>query len=200
MLRTAPLISLAAVSGAAFAQPAITIQIDDPVLLPGESTTVTMFAGYGRGDYAVAGIETDFVTSVGSDGWSDVRLLAPMGGPGTAPGGASPSGFDGILAGQVNFPDPDLYADPTNPIAFWQATYTAPIDAGAAFDIDLSTVTRRYDVYFTSSSSRSESRLDELVEGSGTITVVPAPASAVVLAFGALCFRRRRRPNSTGGV
>mgnify|MGYP001793981569 CR=1 FL=1 len=192
MLRTVALISLASASTAALAQPAITIEIDDPVLLPGESTTVRMFAGYGHGDYAVAAIVTDFVTSVGSDGWSDVRLLEPMDGPGTSPGDASASGFDGILSGQLNFPEPDLYADPTNPIAFWQATYTAPIDISAPLDIDLSTVTSRYDVYIASFSSRSESRLDELVEGAGTITVIPAPASAAVLVLGAACLRRRR--------
>ncbi|MGD1916767.1 MAG: hypothetical protein ACFCBV_11350 [Phycisphaerales bacterium] len=191
MLRAAILISPAAVSGAAVAQPAITIEVDDPVLLPGESTTVRLLAGYTRPDYAIAGVATDFVTSVGSLGWGDGTLLDPMGGPGTQPGTPSATGFDGILAGQLQFIGAAIFADPTNPIPFWEVTYTAPLDTTDAFVVDFRTMTSRYDVYLSMDSSRSESRLAELIEGSGTISVIPAPASIVVLVLGAACVRRR---------
>jgi len=181
-----------AFAGTVLAQPAITVDVENPVLLPGERTSITLLAGYGGSDYAIAGVNTDLVTSVGSEGWSVARGLPPMSGPGTSPGTASPTGYDMILAGQLNFPEPTLYADPTNPIGFWRATYTAPMDPAAPFDVDLSTMTRRYDVYIDRDSSRSESRLDELAEGSATIRVIPAPASALALVGGLLVRARRR--------
>jgi len=82
-----------------------------------------------------------------------------------------------------------IFADPTNPIAFWQATYTASAEGV----IDLSTDTSRFDVYIDRDSSTSESRMSGLTEGSGTITVVPAPASLALLGLGGLAAARRRR-------
>jgi hypothetical protein len=180
-----------ALAGTALAQYEITIDVENPVLRPGESTTVTLLGGYGGTDYAVAGLATNFITSVGSEGWSDADLVHPMGFVGTSPGVPSPTGYDGIIAGQ--FQDGlHFYADPTNPIAFWTVTYTAPLDASAPFDIDLSTMTTKYDVYLSRESATSASRLADLVEGSGTIRVIPAPASALVLAGGIIAMRRRR--------
>ena len=179
-------------TGVALGQPAITIEVDNPVLLPGESTTVTMFAGFGPPDYAVFGIDTDFVSSVGSDGWAAVGLISPMNGPGTTPGTSSAAGFDGIIAVQLQYLGAGIYADPTNPIPFWRGTYTAPSDAVVPFEVDLATMTRWYEVYPSMTTSRSESRIDELVEGSGTIRVIPAPASVIALAMGAACLRRPR--------
>lgn len=81
-------------------------------------------------------------------------------------------------------------ADPSDPIAFWEATFTAPTDAGG-FTVDLSTQTTVFAVYIEQFSARSESRLGGLTEGAATITVVPAPASALVL-LGMVAMRRRR--------
>lgn len=178
---------------ATLAQPAITIDVENPVLLPGESTTVTLLAGFDPSDYAMNGVDTDFVTTVGSEGWSDAQLVAPMDGPGTTRGLPSATGYDEIIAGQLNFPATGgIFADPTNPIAFWRATYTAPTDVTMPLEVDLSTMTRRYTVFIASSSASSESRIDELVEGAATIRVVPAPASSLVLAAGLAGVRRRR--------
>ncbi len=179
------------VTAAALAQPAITIEVDSPTLMPGQSTTVTMFAGYGGLDYAVAAVVTNLATSVGSEGWSDPIILEPMTIGGSV-GTPSDTGFDGIIAGQIHSPL-SFPADPRNPIAFWQATYTAPLDATAPFDIDLSTMTTRYDVYIDRARAASESRLADLTEGSATIRVIPAPASASLLALGLLAAARRRR-------
>jgi hypothetical protein len=184
--------ALAATPAVALGQAAITIDVENPVLLPGESTVVTLWAGYGGTDYAVAGVSGDLLTSVGSTGFSDATILDPMTVPRgvVTPGEPTGRGFEGFLANQLNFHD--IRADPSNPIAFWRATYTAPLDPEAPFDIDLSTVTVRYDVYIRRDSASSESRLADLVEGSGTIRVVPAPASAVLLGVGVLAVRRRR--------
>ncbi len=187
----APCLAAAALTQAALAQAAITIDVDQPTLRPGESTSVTLTASFPTRDWAMAGVLTDFVTSVGGEGWSDASVVAPMNGPGTSAGEASAAGWDGILAGQLQ--THDIFADPTNPIAFWTITYTAPSDVAAPFDIDLSTMTSWYNVYVSDSSSFVESRFDELVEASGTIRVIPAPASIVVLVLGAACVRRRRR-------
>mgnify|MGYP001791307894 CR=1 FL=1 len=193
MLRTATMVSLAATSGVALAQPAITVEIDEPVLLPGESTTVTLLAGFDSSDFAIATIGFDFMTSVGSDGWSEAELIRPMDFFGM-PGVPTSTGYDDVLANQINSAaiGGPSYADTTNPIPFWRATYTAPSDVRGVMEVDLSTVTNRYDVYVGRLSWIPESRLDELVEGSGTIAVIPAPASAVVLALGVVRVRRRR--------
>ncbi|MEO1007096.1 MAG: PEP-CTERM sorting domain-containing protein [Planctomycetota bacterium] len=188
-------VALVAVSGIAAAASAQSVVIDvaNPTLGPGESTVVTLSAGFGGTDFAIAGIGTDFVSSVGSTGWSDLALIAPMDGPGTSAGAPSATGVDGIIAGQLNFPPAGIYADPTNPIAFWQATYTAPAVVDDAFTVDLSTATDRFDVYIDMGAATSESRLGDLVEGSGAISVVPAPASLALLGLGGLAAARRRR-------
>lgn len=191
MIRTTTAAVLA-LACTALAQYRIVIDIETPALLPGESTTVTLSAGYGGTDYAIAGVATNLVTSVGSEGWSDAAVIVPMSGPGTTAGVASATGYDGIIAGQLQLPRHMYYADPTNPIPFWRATYTAPIDAAVPFDVDVSTRTTRYDAYPAMWSERAEPRLGELADGSATIRVIPAPASVLVLALGAACIRRRR--------
>ena len=170
-------------------QAAITIEIDQPVLMPGESTTITMWAGHDPTDWAMAFVETDVLSSQGALGLSDWRLVEPMSGPGTRPGSAGATGIEGILAGQLNCPPCGTMG--TNPIAFWTATYTAPADA-LLLDVRLSTLTSRFEVYPSRDSVFGESRLDELVEGEATIRVVPAPAGALVIGVGALLARRRR--------
>lgn len=178
------------IAAVALGQAAITIEVDQPMLMPGESTGVTLWAEHGPSDWAMAAVGTDFVSSVGSDGLSDWALVAPMAGPGTLPGDAGPTGIEGILAGQLNFPPGGHMG--TNPIAFWRVTYTAPLDA-MEMTVDLSTATSRFEVYPTRDSVFGESRLDGLTEGSATIHVVPAPAGMAVIGVGALLGMRRRR-------
>ena len=190
MLRIATLITLV-VAGAALAQYEITIDVENPVLRPGESTLVTMYAGFDRRDYAMAAVQTQLVATMGSIGLSDATLVRPMNGAGTRLGMAAPTGWVDIKAGQLHFLA-DIIGDPTNPIAFWQVTYTAPAEVVVPFSNDLSTISTQYDVYILRDSPRSETHLAELAEGSATIHVIPAPASALVLALGVFVTRRRR--------
>lgn len=186
-----------ALSGTALAQSPgeVIIEIDQPVLMPGQSTTVRLLAGFdSTEDFAMAGLITDLFAEAGGVSvgpwWSDVGLVFPMGGPGTTAGVPVDGGFAGVLAGQLHDPFEPYLTNPSNPIAFWEATFTAPLDAGA-FAVDLSTRTARFDVYVAIDSRRSESRLDGLTEGSGRIIVVPSPASGLVM-LGLLASRRRR--------
>ena len=178
---------------------AVSIDVASATLGPGDSTAITVTASYDGTDYAVAGIETDLVFSAGCGGLSDLALVAPMDGPGTSigvlvPGMGDDDGVtDGILAGQLNFPVASIYADDSNPIAFYTVTYTAPIDIARPFLLDVMSSTSRFDVYVDRESSRSESRLGDLAEGRAEIHFIPAPTSAAILGMGGLALTRRRR-------
>lgn len=197
MTRIIAIASLALSAGSACAQTVnLSIDIENPIISRGSSTDITLKAEFSTGDYAVAGIMTELVGVV-SDGTitgtlSDWRLLSPMDGPGTTAGTYDDDlSMAGIVAGQLNFPPAGIFADPSNPIAFWQATFTAHWDGYGV--IDFTTRTSRLDMYPERTSARSESRLDVLVEGSGQIWIpVPAPASAAPLLGLGLLARRRR--------
>lgn len=186
------LVVVAGTCGVALGQ-SLQVNFSNPTLNPGETTVVTLSASYGSGDYAIAGIATDLISSSGPDGWSDIELVAPMDGPGTTAGTRSATGIDGIIAGQLNFPIAGIYADDSNPIAFWRATYTSPAIVGSAFDLEVSTVTSRFDVYVSRGAATSESRLGDLTEARGGIFVLPAPSGAAVLGLGLMAAARRRR-------
>lgn len=183
-------------ASAALAQSSVIIDVEDAVLMPGESTTVTLRGAIVQWeDYALAFVATNLFSSTGSDGWSDMELIRPMDFIGTSPGLVASMGVEGIQAAQPNWPI-GSGADTSNPIAFWRATYTAPLDASTPFDVVLSTRSSEYAVYLGRESTVSVSRLSTLTEGSATIHVIPAPAGPVVLGVGALgvfATGRRRR-------
>lgn len=186
---------LAVVLGATplMAQSEVFFEIDDEVLGPGESTTVRLWVAFPPSDHSLAGILTDVRSSVGSDGFSELSLISPLDGPGTSSGTPSTTGIDEIIAGQLMFPICGIAGCPmsVNPVAFWEATYTVPIDATPML-VELTTMTSRLDVYPELLNPRSESRLDGLLEGEATIRVVPAPAGAALIGLGGLLGRRRR--------
>ena len=176
----------------ALAQSSVIIDVESSVLMPGESTTVTMWAAFPTSEFAMAGIATDLLSSIVGEGWSDLELVRPMdSGPGTTPGAPVAWGVEGILAGQIYFP-PDPSLDPSNPIAFWRAIYTAPPEVATPMEVELSTRTSQFMVY-TRPEGTALSFLDGLVEGGATIHVVPAPVGAVVLGVWVLATGRRRR-------
>ncbi|MFI4917389.1 MAG: hypothetical protein ACIAS6_12905 [Phycisphaerales bacterium JB060] len=168
------------------------IIVEDGTLLPGQSTSVRLEARFDSArDYCVAAIGTWLDASTGAEGLSEIRLVGALAGPGTSAGSAGERGVRGILAGQINGLG-EIYGDPSNPIEFWEATYTAPLDVAAAFDVELETRTSRFDVYPDMYSARSESRLEGFEDDTATIRVVPAPAGGAVL-LGVMIGGRRRR-------
>ena len=195
MIRTAVLAAITLATAAHAQTIGVTIEIDEPVLAPGDSTTVRLVASFAASDWAFAGVLTslDFDGSIADprSHWSDIGVLAPFS---TGPSGPllGDTAIESILAGQLNFPAAMIYADPTNPIAFFEATFTAPADAGGGYFVDLSTLTSQFDVYTDRESGDAVSYLDVVTEDAATIFVVPAPASAAVLALGVVALRRRR--------
>lgn len=182
----------------------IVIEVDQTRLLPGQSTRVTMAAAWPEPfSFKIAGVATDLNISTGPAGWSDIALIAPMDGPGTTPGVLAASGVEGILAGQLHFPPGGgcpFGICPERPTLFWGATYTAPADPAAPFEVDLLTDTSRFDVYTDPTSGLSVSVLDQVVEGQATIRVVPAPAGAslFVLGLAGTAMRKRDRAAQAG--
>ncbi|MEQ8845061.1 MAG: MYXO-CTERM sorting domain-containing protein [Phycisphaerales bacterium] len=195
MIRTSTIAVLGLTAAAHAQSVGVTIEIDEPVLAPGEFTTVRLVASFPDTDYALAGVAMslrfDSPIADARRHWSDVASLPPFDGPTTGPV-VTDTAIEGLLAGQLNFPPAGIYADPTNPVAFYEATFTAPLDAGRFYEVDLFTDVMRFDAYIDRESAESQSRLDLLVEDAATITVIPAPASAAVLALGLLAVRRRR--------
>ncbi len=191
----ATLLAVATFAHAQTARNGVNIVVEDTTLELGQSTTIRLEAYFDPDLYAMASINTSLFSSEGLAGLTDWRLVAPMDGAGTSVGRPGADGVDGILAAQLHFPPAGILGEPSNPISFWEATYTAPLAGAEPLFIDLSTDTTRFDVYLRADDATSESRLGDFAEGAARITIVPAPAGALVLAPAALALSvsRRRR-------
>ena len=155
----------------------IHIVVDPPVIEPGQEATIELRAGFdGDRDYAMRAIFTSLLCSSGGDAFSGIELISPLDGVGTSAGAATALGVESIVAGQRNIPTADLYADPTNPIPFWRANYTAGPFSGASQLVALRTETTRYEVYLYRSRELIESRMLEFVDGSATLRIVACRA------------------------
>ncbi|MEQ9095200.1 MAG: hypothetical protein RIE32_02940 [Phycisphaerales bacterium] len=193
MLSTLALLLTAGAAGAQIAANGITILVDDPVLEPGQSTTVRMEAYFDARDFCMSWVATSLLSSAGAQGLEGPSLIQPMDGPGATAGVIDGAGVGGIIAGQLHgFIGAGIFGDPTNPMAFWEVTYTAPTDVAAPLSVELETLTTRFDVHTDPWEFSEESRLDDFAEGEATIRVVPAPAGVAVL--GGLLLAARREP------
>lgn len=158
---------------------------------PGGTETITMSASFNPLDFAMAGIGTSVVINEIQGDLSNPRLVAPMDGPGTSEGVIGVGSVEDILAGQLHFPLAGIYADSTNPIAFWQVDWTY-VPGGGSVLLDIESQTDRFDVYTDILKATSEFRVDELEEGSLRV-VIPAPAGSFALLAGFTLATRRRR-------
>lgn len=169
---------LAAACGS-MGQVGIVFEVSDPEPMPGETIEIRMLAGFDSSrDYAMSGILTNVDIGRAQGTLSNLRLVAPMDGPGTTAGVLVAGGVEEIIAGQLNFPiTAGIYADPTNPIPFWAADFTVNDTLSGPIVLEATTRTLRYDVYISRDAATSESRLDDLVEG--TVRVLVARDCAV---------------------
>jgi hypothetical protein len=163
--------------GAAAQTYEIFVEVSNPEPMPGETITITLKAGYGGTDYAIAGVVTNFDLSSIQGTLSNNRLIAPMNGPGTSRGTFVDGGVEGIIAGQLNFPaTAGIFADPTNPIPFWAVDLTVADVLSGPVVLEGATRTTRYDVYIARDQATSQSRLGLLVEGDVRVLVGSACA------------------------
>ncbi|MEQ9096779.1 MAG: GC-type dockerin domain-anchored protein [Phycisphaerales bacterium] len=178
-MRTAASIAILIATSTAAAQTspnAIEIVVDPPIIERGESATIELRAHFeSRVDFAIAYVFTSLVCDTGSDYLSDHRLLSPMDGPGTQRGFETIAGIENIVAAQIQFHD--IRADPTDPMPFWSATYTANHPAPVfGWEIAFQTRTARYSVFECEYCASYHSRLHLLEEGNATLTVVACRA------------------------
>ena len=179
--------------GPAAAAQSILVEVDHTLLRLGQSTTVRVQANFPPEYYAMAILDFDLRFSPAPGEWSDFATVWPMVAPGSAPGGRTGAGIEGVVAWQL----PPL-CDPCvgqldNPIACWTATYTAPELSRGSFTIDLATFTRRFEVYVAPLSPERKSLVASVVEGAGVISVRPCypdcDESGALDIFDFLCFQ-----------
>lgn len=165
----------------------IYIEVDRPVLEPGETAQILMRAGFDSDvDHSMHLVLTNLHWGPGPVQFEELRLIAPMatlclGSPfpagGCSAGEVGPEGVEGIAAGQIQFGGgASIYSNPNDPIDFWAARYAAPAAIAEPTIVDLSTRTMAYRLYIEPASSLTVERIDELIEGSATITIVPCRA------------------------
>ncbi len=183
-------VTLVVMTSAALAQPGVpgwNIEVAQPILAPGmPETTIRISARFGFMDHAFGAAAFSVVAT--EPGWVSPRLILPP--PGNA-GTIQGERVTDIVLGQIHFPN-FVIADPSNPIAVWEATWRS--DDFHARIVQIQTVTTRFDVYTSPTGPQSQSRLAQLTEGSVQIFIVPAPGAASVLiaALGFALPRRRR--------
>lgn len=176
------------VTDASGAQPGWDITVLGPAVSPSQpSVTVRISARFDDPpDYAFAHGELDVVSAEGD--WSAPRLL-----PGRTSGYGEPGIPAGpavreIVAGQFNIPNV-FYANAANPLDVWEATWTT--SDFRPREVNLSTLTTRFEVFFLRNNPDRQTRLGQLTEGYAFISVVPAPPALFLAGLG-LILRRRR--------
>ncbi|UYV13344.1 MAG: hypothetical protein NCW75_03445 [Phycisphaera sp.] len=153
----------------------IEIQVDRPVLEPGEFARVILAPAFDTSrDWAMAAVSFDLAAPRMGEGISGLSGMPPWDSMPSSPIRCD-IGLCGFLAGQLNFPAADIYADPSSPLPAFEFSYMAP-DVSEPAEVVFETRTNRFDVYPDRESSVSASRLDEFTEGSATILVVPCRA------------------------
>ncbi|MEQ8318561.1 MAG: GC-type dockerin domain-anchored protein [Phycisphaerales bacterium] len=175
-MRTAASIAILAATSAAVAQGSpyfIEIRVDPPVIEPGETALVSMLGAFDPDAYyAIGTIRNTLLMSDGSEGMADfvgygwrIACTQPY---------VAPSGVKGPCIGQYSSAGSGIYADPANPILYFTAEFTASAHMDPV--VELTSATTHFSCIFERSSPSRESRLDDLIEGSATITIVACRA------------------------
>jgi hypothetical protein len=166
-------------------------ELSEPVLSPGTpSTLVTLSIDHDPVDYAVAAAE--LTVRATEAGWSDLIGLLSLGDP---PFGAHPGQMPGLISGGdvIGISIGQLargWLPRPGRIDVWQGTFT--VTDFTARDINLSTETRRFEVYVNPWPDITRAARTP-IEGRGVIRVIPAPAGLALLGLGGFAPARRRR-------
>ncbi|UYV11845.1 MAG: hypothetical protein NCW75_11110 [Phycisphaera sp.] len=151
----------------------IHIEVDRPVLEPGESATIELRCGFDSDAFwAINGVYTSLTGFQHAGMVSNLEILQPLRGPGTREGVFDGETVTEIIAGQIQSPTAAILADPADPAPLWRGVFTAD-ETG---ELQLSTITARYHVFLEMYEYWNEDKIDELIEGSATITIVPCRA------------------------
>ncbi|MEO1008469.1 MAG: GC-type dockerin domain-anchored protein [Planctomycetota bacterium] len=150
----------------------IHVVVDRPVLEPGETATIELRAGFdSASDWAMSDVFLDLLLDTGGDAFDDFGVLRPMDAVGSDPGVPTGRGIEGIIAGQLQFHN--IFADPTDPMAFWRGTYVAPSEPGVE---NVHTSTTQFQVYPCRDCVRPLSRMDVLIEEASVLRIVSCRA------------------------
>lgn len=170
-----------------------------------QSTTITVRAKFDDSvDYAFASGLFDFVGTdplgpgIAGVNWTSNALISPFDFSGTSDGVLTGTGAMDVQPGQLHAPFIPTIGVSDNPVAVWTIDYTAT-DFSADRFMPLETITdpgtKGFWVYETATGSTSRQiSTSLLMEGSGSIRIIPAPATLTMLglAAGTVSFRRRR--------
>ena len=189
---------IAAVAGAALGMAAMAsatvtpntyeIRVSNPVSPGMPSTTVEVYADW----------DSDLFYAFAAAEWS-LRgdMTGDFSGPASAftdPGQEGGTPMDGdvvdIVTGQLQFPAGSIFADTSDPILIWSATWSTTDFTPRT--VDLATDTIRYSLYLDDTGLSSDVT-STVLEAAGQIQVIPAPASLALVGLGGLAALRRRR-------
>lgn len=164
------------------------IQVSNPVSPSSPSATVEVWADWDSDlFYAFAAAEWSLRGDTTGDFSGPMSAFTD---PGQNDG--TPTGGDvtDIVTGQLQFPTGGIFADTSDPIMIWSGTWSTT--DFTARSVDLLTETLRYSLYLDDTGLSSDVT-STVIEGTGQIQVIPAPASMALVGLGGLVALRRRR-------
>ncbi|MGD1915479.1 MAG: PEP-CTERM sorting domain-containing protein [Phycisphaerales bacterium] len=181
-------VGMAAVASASVTPNTYEIRVSNVVSPSQPSTTVEVWADWDSDlFYAFAAAEWNLLGDMTGDFSGPASAFTDPGQDGGTP-------MDGnvmdIVTGQLQFPPGSLFADTSDPVLIWSATWST--SDFTARTVDLATDTTRYSLYVDDTGLSSDVTTTVL-EGAGAIEVIPAPASLALLGLGGLAATRRRR-------
>ena len=178
-----------------------TLEVANPNLAPGQTTTVTALCGFQPGvgqlvstpigPRPVLGLSSGMFNIVGSGGsWSGLALIAPFS-FGNWPGIAVGNNVNGVIWGN-GFGPPLGVVSTVNPTPVWLATFTAPAVPGP---ITLTPIpVGNHGVWAGFPGEFSVESISSQTSGvQAVINVIPTPAGLALLGVGLLAAAQRRR-------
>ena len=161
------------------------------------SCIVRLWARFSPNEFAFAGSQWSVHASDGE--WSQNVVLEPVR-IGQNPGTINGPSMTDIHAAQINFPGGHIFADPANPIAAWEGTWSTTDFTPRT--VSISTETKTFVVYVLRGGSSRVSRLAGLVEGAAELEVSgcypdcdTSTGLGVLDIFDFLCFQKRYAAN-----